>query len=92
MRYSFAAAFFDVVFFAAVFLAGAFFAAGFAAFSAFFASAFAAFSAASRSLPEQLKFGHSFHGPRAVVTMTMGAPQSGQVSSVAVSLPYCGSG
>ncbi len=37
-------------------------------------------------------FGQSFHGPRAVVTTTIGAPQSGQVSPVASSFPRAGSG
>lgn len=85
-----AAAFFAVVFFAAGFLAAVFFAGAFLA--AALASLAAAFFSASISLPGQLKFGHSFHGPRAVVTMTMGAPQCSQTSSVAVMAPYYGSG
>ena len=44
------------------------------------------------SLPGQPKLGQSFQGPRAVVTTTRGAPQSGQTSSVAVSFPVAGSG
>ena len=36
--------------------------------------------------------GQSFQGPRAVVTTTMGAPQSGQASPVASSAPRAGSG
>ena len=45
-----------------------------------------------RSLVGQSMFTHFFHGPRAVSTMIMGAPHSGHVSSVAVSLPRAGSG
>ena len=45
-----------------------------------------------RSLVGQSMFTHFFHGPRAVSTTIMGAPHSGQVSSVAVSLPRAGSG
>lgn len=43
------------------------------------------FLASFSSLPGQLKFGQSFHGPRFVVTITSGAPQYSQTSSVAVS-------
>ena len=75
---------------AAALLVAAFFAAGF--FAAVFFPFDAAFSASSCSLPGQSKFGQSFHGPRAVVTITSGAPQCSQTSSVAVSLPYWGSG
>ena len=80
-------------------LAGAFFAAGFfaGAFAAGFLAAvplapLAPFSSSFCSLPGQSKLGHSFHGPRAVVTITIGAPQCSHTSSVAVSAPYWGSG
>lgn len=44
------------------------------------------------SLPGQSMFTQSRHGPRAVSTTTMGAPQCSQTSPVAVSLPRAGSG
>ena len=83
-----------MVFLAADFLVAAFLAAGFLAEAALVpvprlrprpAAAFF-------SLPGQSMLGQSFHGPRAVVTMTMGAPQSGHSSPVASSLPRWGSG
>ena len=48
--------------------------------------------AAFFSRPGQSMLGQSFQGPRAVVTTTMGAPQSGQASPVASSAPRAGSG
>ena len=83
-----------MVFLTAGFLVAAFLAAGFLAGAALVpvprprprpAAAFF-------SLPGQSMLGQSFHGPRAVVTMTMGAPQSGHSSPVASSLPRWGSG
>ena len=44
------------------------------------------------SLPGQSMFTQMRHGPRAVSTTTMGAPQCSQTSPVAVSLPRAGSG
>lgn len=49
-------------------------------------------AAAFFSRPGHSMLGQSFQGPRAVVTTTSGAPQSGQVSPVASSLPRAGSG
>ena len=53
---------------------------------------FSAFAFSSSSLPGQSKFGHSFHGPRAVLMTTMGAPQCSHTSSVGMMSPYWGSG
>ena len=45
-----------------------------------------------RSLVGQSMLTHFFHGPRAVSTMIIGAPHSGHVSFVAMSLPRAGRG
>ena len=94
-RYLLAAAFFVVVFFAAAFLAVVFFAVVFFAVVFFAVLALAAvlrpragfYSLVGQSMLTQMR-----HGPRAVLTTTMGAPHSGQVSPVASSLPRAGSG
>ena len=85
-----AAAFFVLVFFAAAFLAVVFFAVVFFAVLALVVvlrprAGF--FSLVGQSMLTQIR-----HGPRAVLTTTMGAPHSGQVSPVASSLPRAGSG
>ena len=86
----FVEAFFVVAFLVAVFLAAvAFFVAVFLA-AGFLSVAFSAVLVAAPrprvarfSRPGQLGLGQSLHGPRAVMTSTMGAPHSGQVSVVA---------
>lgn len=89
-RYLLAAAFFVLVFFAAAFLAVVFFAVVFFAVLALVVvlrprAGF--FSLVGQSMLTQIR-----HVPRAVLTTTMGAPHSGQVSPVASSLPRAGSG
>ena len=53
---------------------------------------FAALASFFSSFAEHSKLGHSFQGPRAVVTITMGAPHASHTSSVGVRVPCCGSG
>lgn len=83
--YFFEAGFFAVAFFAAGFFAAVFFVpdAAFApSVEAFFAPPRprAALAASFFSRPGQSMFGQSFQGPRAVVTTTIGTPQSGHSS------------
>ena len=75
-------------------MAPAFFAVDvFLAVDAFFAVFFAPRPRAGFfSLPGQSMFTQMRHGPRAVWTTTIGAPQCSQTSPVASSLPRAGSG